>query len=80
MTPSPTPSTCAAISSVTTGGRFDEVLQRLDKQHDHEIVQALGITHAGVRYHVRSIFEQLNARSRMDAVHRARRIGLLPEP
>ena len=60
--------------------RSMEVLQRLDKQHDHEIAHALGITHAGVRYHVRTIFEQLNARSRLDAVHRARGIGLLPEP
>ena len=67
-----------------TGVRLTErslaVLQRLDRQHDHEIAQALGITHAGVRYHVRNIFEQLNARSRLDAVHRARGIGLLSEP
>ena len=61
-------------------GRSLEVLQRLEKQPDREIAHALGITHAGVRYHVRTIFEQLKARSRMDAVHRARSIGLLPEP
>ena len=72
-------SAAARGTGVRLTERSLEVLGRLDKQHDHEIAQALGITHAGVRYHLRSIFEQLNARSRMDAVHRARGIGLLPE-
>ena len=73
-------SAAARGTGVRLAGRSLDVLQRLEKQHDREIAQALGITHAGVRYHVRTIFEQLNARSRMDAVHRARSIGLLPEP
>ena len=53
------------------------ILRRLHRQRDEEIARALGITHAGVRYHVRKIFQALNARGRMDAVHRARRLGLL---
>ena len=72
-------SAAARGTGVRLTGRSLEVLQRLDKQHDREIAQALGITHAAVRYCVRSIFEQLNASSRMDAVHRARRLGMLPE-
>ena len=59
--------------------RQHEVLKLLADHRDGEIALTLGITHAGVRYHVRKIFERLNASSRMDAVHRARRVGLLPE-
>ena len=59
--------------------RQHEVLKRLEDHRDGEIAKALGISASGVRYHLRKIFERLNASSRMDAVHRARRIGLLPE-
>ena len=59
--------------------REREILLRLELQRDREIAKALSITHAGVRYHVRKIFGKLGARSRMDAVHRARRLGILPE-
>ena len=55
--------------------RETDILQRLEDLRDKEIAAALGISHAGVRYHVRNIFAKLNARSRLDAVHRARRMG-----
>ena len=55
-----------------------EVLARLERQSDKEIAQALKLSHDGVRYRVRSIFGKLRARSRLDAVHRARARGILP--
>lgn len=71
-----------------TGGRSDgppelteretEVLVRLEDQRDKEIAAALGLTLSGVRYHITNILGKLGARGRMDAVHRARRLGLLP--
>ena len=66
----------AAVARFTA--RELEVLRRLAEQRDKEIGSDLGITHDGVRYHVRRIFAKLDARSRHDAVHRARAIGLLP--
>ena len=59
-------------------GREAEVLVRLEDQRDKEIAAALGLTLSGVRYHVTNILAKLSARGRMDAVHRARRPGLLP--
>lgn len=59
-------------------GREAEVLVRLEDQRDKEIAAALGLTLSGVRYHVTNILAKLSARGRMDAVHRARRLGLLP--
>ena len=59
-------------------GREAEVLVRLENQRDKEIAVALGLTLSGVRYHVTNILAKLNARGRMDAVSRARRLGLLP--
>ena len=64
-------------SGVQLTARQQFILRRLHRQRDEEIAAALGITHAGVRYHVRKIFQALSARGRMDAVHRARRLGLL---
>ena len=59
-------------------GRETEVLVRLEDQRDKEIAAALGLTLSGVRYHITNILGKLSARGRMDAVHRARRLGLLP--
>lgn len=59
-------------------GREAEVLVRLENQRDKEIAAALGLTLSGVRYHITNILAKLSARGRMDAVHRARRLGLLP--
>ena len=55
-----------------------DVLTRLERQSDKEIAQALKLSYDGVRYRVRSIFSKLGARSRLDAVHRARARGILP--
>ena len=55
-----------------------EVLARLEHQPDKDIARALGLSYDGVRYRVRSIFAKLGARSRFDAVHRARAQGILP--
>ncbi len=54
-----------------------DVLMRLERQSDKEIAQALKLSYDGVRYRVRSIFAKLGARSRLDAVHRARARGIL---
>ena len=59
-------------------GRESEVLVRLEEQRDKQIAEALGLTLSGVRYHITNILAKLGARGRMDAVHRARRLGLLP--
>ena len=55
-----------------------EVLVRLERQRDKEIAEALKLSHAGLRYRVQRIFTKLGARSRLDAVLRARARGLLP--
>ena len=55
-----------------------EVLLRLESRTDKDIAQELNLTYHGVRYRVRHIFAKLGARSRLDAVHRARAMGLLP--
>ena len=62
----------------TPGARELEVLQRLGTQSDREIAAALGLTKAGVRYHIGNIFERLGVRDRVGAARRAREIGLLP--
>ena len=67
-------------ATVTTlSDRELQVLRCLEHQRDREIAAALGISRSGVRYHARNVFRKLRARSRMDAVHLARRMGLLPE-
>ena len=55
-----------------------EVLLRLEYRSDKDIAQELNLTYHGVRYRVRHIFAKLGARGRLDAVHRARAMGLLP--
>ena len=55
-----------------------EVLARLEHWRDKDIARALGLSYDGVRYRVRSIFAKLGARSRIDAVDRARERGILP--
>lgn len=58
--------------------REAEVLVRLEDQRDKEIAEALGLTLSGVRYHITNILGKLSAAGRLDAVHRARHLGLLP--
>ena len=55
-----------------------DVLVRLERHKDREIADALGLSYDGLRYRVNCIFEKLGARSRLDAVHRARHLGILP--
>ena len=55
-----------------------EVLARLEHSQDKDIARTLGLSYDGVRYRVRRIFAKLGARSRLDAVHRARARGILP--
>ena len=54
-----------------------DVLVRLERNKDREIAEALGLSYDGLRYRVNRIFEKLGARSRLDAVHRARAQGIL---
>ena len=55
-----------------------DVLTRLERYRDKEIAWELNLSYEGVRYRVRSIFAKLGARGRLDAVHRARALGILP--
>ena len=55
-----------------------DVLVRLEGHKDMEIAEALDLTYDGLRYRVNRIFDKLGARSRHDAVHRARALGILP--
>ena len=56
--------------------REREVLERLETQGDKQIAAALGISTHGVRYHLRNLFQKLGARTRGEAVCRARERGL----
>ena len=58
--------------------RQSEVLQRLGEQRDKQIAAELGLSPHGVRHHIRKLFAKLGVRSRAEAVHRAREMGLLP--
>ena len=74
-----TPDSAQGIGSTLTDGEM-EVLERLAQhQRDKQIAADLALTVDGVRYRIRNIFSKLNARSRFDAVHRARAAGVLPE-
>ena len=57
--------------------RQREVVRHLALERDKEIARALGITEAGVRYHVGRVFDALGVRGRAAAVERARELGLL---
>ena len=58
--------------------RENEILQRLERWRDKEIGAALDLSEDGVRYHVKKIFRKLGVRSRFEATHRARSLGILP--
>ena len=57
-----------------------EVLGMLEALRDREIAERLGLTVAGVRYHLRRIYRKLGAGDRLAAVARARRLGLVTAP
>ena len=55
-----------------------EVLESLGRgERDKEIASRLGITSNGVRYHLRNIFRKLGVSGRVDAVTRARSLGVI---
>ena len=56
--------------------REREVLERLEMHGDKQIAAALGLSTHGVRYHLRNLFDKLGARTRGEAVRRARERGL----
>ncbi|MDQ1582484.1 MAG: hypothetical protein QOF36_538 [Microbacteriaceae bacterium] len=61
--------------------REREVLRHLaDARTNREIAREMSIAEGTVKRHTSSIYAKLGARSRMDAVRRAERIGLLAEP
>ena len=70
--------TGTAPSRASLTEREIEVLVRLERHHDREIADVLSLSYDGLRYRVKRIFAKLGARSRLDAVHRARAQGILP--
>ena len=74
-----TANSAQGVGSSLTDGEM-EVLERLAQhQRDRQIAAELALTVDGVRYRIRNLFSKLNARSRFDAVHKARATGILPE-
>ena len=75
----------AAMRGVDDGRRLvlsereREVLQRLEGQRDKQIAAELGLTVHGVRFHLRKLFTKLSVRTRVEAVRRARELGLIPD-
>jgi LuxR family transcriptional regulator, maltose regulon positive regulatory protein len=59
-----------------------DVLQHLDRgMQDKVIARHLGVTEHAVRFHLKNIYAKTQARGRMEAVARARQLGILdPEP
>ena len=64
----------SSVPTLTT--READILRRIETQRDKKIASDLGLSLDGVRYHVRKLFLELGARSRLDAVHRARAMGI----
>lgn len=57
-----------------------DILARIERQTDAEIARGMQMTYDALRYRVRRLFAKLDARSRHDAVHKARALGVLPPP
>ena len=58
-----------------------DILERIERrQTDAEIARAMRMTYDALRYRIRGLFGKLDARSRHDAVHKARALGVLPPP
>jgi LuxR family transcriptional regulator, maltose regulon positive regulatory protein len=54
------------------------VLNELRKgQTDKQIALCIGVTEHAIRYHLKNVYVKLNARSRQEAVRRARALGVL---
>ena len=54
------------------------ILQRLEGRRDKQIGAELNLSRHGVRYHLRSLFAKLGVRTRAEAIHSAKEMGLLP--
>ena len=59
--------------------REREVLRRLEGNGDKEIAAAIGLSVHGVRYHLRKLFAKLGVATRIEAVRRARELGLIAD-
>ena len=68
----------ARVPKASLTDRELEVLALLERCRDKEIARRLDLSFYGVRYRIGSIFAKLGAGGRIDAVHRARELGLLP--
>ena len=57
-----------------------EVLKRVERGlSDKQIARRVGLTEHGVRYHLKNVFRKIGADNRMDAVRRARALGIIVE-
>ena len=66
-----------AIEVPKLNDRESEILVRLDTQTDRQIGANLGLSHDGVRYHIRNLFAKLMVHDRRNAVRRAQSLGLM---
>ncbi|MCY3813084.1 MAG: LuxR C-terminal-related transcriptional regulator [Gammaproteobacteria bacterium] len=71
-------SASAATRTTLLSAKERRVLRLLATCTDRAIAGELEMSYDAVRYYVRKLFAKLDARSRDDAVHRARALGLLP--
>ena len=62
----------------TLNVREMDVLLRMEHEQDKEIARVLNLSYEGVRYRVGCIFSKLGVRGRLNAVQRARELGILP--
>ena len=67
------------VRGLVLSEREREILRRLVGQRDKQIAAELGLTVSGVRFHLRKLFTKLNVRTRVEAVGRARELGLIPD-
>ena len=63
--------------NVLLSDRERDVLHLLPGRRDKEIAAALGLSAHGVRHHLRKLFVKLGAKTRAEAVCRARELGLM---
>jgi LuxR family maltose regulon positive regulatory protein len=57
--------------------REQQILELLEGSQDKQIAITLGLTAHGVRYHMRKLFTKLGVHDRIEAVRRARELGLV---
>ena len=70
----------SAETPLTVTREERDILERIDRQTDAEIARGMHLSYDALRYRVRGLFAKLDARSRHDAVHKARALGILPPP